>query len=322
MDRSYLTYEDYDAASDFYDGTRSALGVDIILGMLAIRIGTLSELSVLDIGCGTGNYLATLAPHLKEMVGLEYSQGMLLRARAKTKTLDSVRLARGSAFSLPFPRQRFDAVLLIQVAHHFDVFDGIDDGSPGESLTNSESVTAIGASVNALDDDHVEREDDTYIDERRRFPKLQQALAQARDVLRPGGLLIISHSMQHQMHDAYWWADLIPEAMTRIAQRFISRPALEQMVRDIGLEYGGAIVPLDEVLQARNYLNIEGPMSEHWRSGDSTWTLATRQELNIGLIRLRSMIADGSVFGWIKQRERLRREVGQAVFVWARRPAL
>ena len=80
------------------------------------------------------------------------------------------------------------------------------------------------------------------------------------------------------------------------------------------------MVPLDEVLQARDYLNIEGPLSEDWRRGDSTWTLATDQELRAGLDHLRAMLDDGSARGWLEGRERERIQVGQTVFVWARRP--
>ena len=286
---SYRSYEDYDTSANFYDGTRQALGVDIVLGLLAARGPRAtandgdSPMSVLDIGCGTGNYLAALAPHGYRLTGLEYSAGMLAQAREKTRALANVRLVRGSAFILPFPAGRFHAAMLNQVVHHFD--------NPGDSHDPAA------------------------------FPMLRQALAQVYETLAPGGLVLLNHCGQQQMMDAYWWVELFPNAMLRMCQRYISLPALRGMLAGIGFEYGGAIVPLDEVLQARDYLNLRGPLDENWRRGDSTWTLATDEELAAGQARLRAMLEDGSAEPWLAGREELRRKTGQTVYLWARRPA-
>lgn len=282
MSEEYRSYEDYDRSSNFYDKTRSALGVEVILGVLAATGRPLAAHSALDVGCGTGNYLAALAPHLGALTGLEYSAGMLARSRAKTAHLPTVRLVRGSAFSLPFA-ERFSAVLFNQVVHHFD------QGGPGGARAED-------------------------------FPMLRQALEQAFAALEPGGVLLMNHTAGRQFHDGYWWAAIIPDAMTRMAERYIALPALEAMLGEVGFEYRGAIVPLDEVLQAQDYLNAAGPLDPSWRRGDSTWTLATDRELEAGLAWLRSMIDDHTVDAWLAERERLRREVGQTVFIQARKP--
>ena len=45
-------YENYTKASNFYDQTRVAVGIDKIL----TQLDNPAEATVLDAGCGTGNY--------------------------------------------------------------------------------------------------------------------------------------------------------------------------------------------------------------------------------------------------------------------------
>lgn len=278
----YRSYEDYDTSSSFYDQTRTALGVDIILGVLSAHVGSPRGLSVVDIGCGTGNYLAALAPHMGELVGLEYSSGMLSQARHKTAGLEPVRLVRGSAFGLPFTDNRFQAALLNQVVHHFDT--GGDSTDPGA------------------------------------FPMLRQALGEVFRALAPGGVIMLNHVTQKQLFAGYWWVPLFPEAMARMGRRYIALPALRGMLEEIGYDYGGAIVPLDDVLQAKGYFDTRGPLDPDWRRGDSTWTLATDEELAAGQRQLRELHESGAIDSWMAEREASRKESGQSVFVWARKP--
>jgi ubiquinone/menaquinone biosynthesis C-methylase UbiE len=69
---------------------------------------------ILDLACGTGNVtrrLARLAPHAT-VVGLDLSPQMLDRAvrLAREERLDNIVYVRGSALSLPFRPEVFDAV--------------------------------------------------------------------------------------------------------------------------------------------------------------------------------------------------------------------
>ena len=50
------TYENYNQTSVHYDQTRTPIGVEIILGCLVSMGKPLSEMVVLDAGCGTGAY--------------------------------------------------------------------------------------------------------------------------------------------------------------------------------------------------------------------------------------------------------------------------
>lgn len=72
--------------------------------------------AVLDVGCGTGNYLLALEKETGcKGYGIDPSEEMLLRARARSSTLD---LRVGSAQSLDFPDAAFDLILSTDVIHH------------------------------------------------------------------------------------------------------------------------------------------------------------------------------------------------------------
>lgn len=277
---AYRSYEDYDTSSNHYDGARAAIGIEIALGVMAATGPGLARQSALDVGCGTGNYLQALRPHVGAMIGLEYSAGMLRQSQKKVHGHDNQALVRGSAFALPFADESFDAVMFNQVVHHFD------DGGDGVAD----------------------------------FPLLEGALRESFRVLRPGGAVLLNHAGQRQIRDGYWWMELIPGAMQRMCRRYISIAGMEQMLTGLGFTATGTAVPLGDVLQARDYLNLRGPLDESWRRTDSTWTLAEDDELRAGLDRLRAMLDAGTAESWLEEREALRRDVGQTVYIWARRP--
>ena len=74
--------------------------------------------SVLEVGCGTGNYILAI----REAVGctcqgIDPSMQMLVRARAHRQ---QVRFDLGKAESLAFPEATFDLVFSVDVIHHVD----------------------------------------------------------------------------------------------------------------------------------------------------------------------------------------------------------
>lgn len=72
--------------------------------------------TALEVGCGTGHWLRTLAPVTSQVAGLDLSEGMLQQAQS----LDgSTPLVQGQAEQLPFQSNLFDLVFCANALHHF-----------------------------------------------------------------------------------------------------------------------------------------------------------------------------------------------------------
>ena len=99
---------DYERVARVYDDNPARLyqPADEVLAALG------ESVSVLDIGCGTGNWLAAQAAAFEARAirwhGLDPSPAML--QRAQTKMPAAVRLSRGSASTLPYRDAAFDYV--------------------------------------------------------------------------------------------------------------------------------------------------------------------------------------------------------------------
>ncbi len=76
---------------------------------------------VLDVATGTGFTALAFASRVKEVVGLDVSDGMLgqARANAEKESVSNVTFEKGAAESLPFPDATFDRVTCRVAPHHF-----------------------------------------------------------------------------------------------------------------------------------------------------------------------------------------------------------
>ena len=103
----------YDRIGVGYDATRRA---DLsIVQLLSQNIGESSE-SIMDLGCGTGNYSIALADLGYVTTGVDPSSTMLAAATAKRADLKWI---MASADSLPFESSSFETVIAVNVVHHF-----------------------------------------------------------------------------------------------------------------------------------------------------------------------------------------------------------
>ena len=78
-------------------------------------------LNVLDVGCGTGDFLRLLAPIVSPgiAVGVDLSETMVAEARQRSaESLENLSFRVGSALELPFQTGSFDRVLATQVLLH------------------------------------------------------------------------------------------------------------------------------------------------------------------------------------------------------------
>jgi len=129
--------------------------------------------------------------------------------------------------------------------------------------------------------------------------------------------LVLNTAGHKQFLDGFWWADLIPEASNRTVKRLPPLEIVTSMLKEVGFHMGGKTVAVDAVFQGDDYLDEEGPLKKTYRDGGSTWALATDQELETALARVRDMNAKGEMKQYLESRESLRRDIGQATFIYA-----
>ena len=272
-----IEFENYQETSQSYDNTRVPIGIEILLGCFASTPRPLAEQTILDGGCGTGNYIEALQGKVGRLEGLELNQGMLGKATAKFQHHPNIRLTQGSLTKLPYEDMSFDGMMCNQAIHHLD--------SPSADRDN--------------------------------FPMLSQMMQEAYRVLRPGGVLVFNSCSQQQLKDGFWWAALIPEAMERVAQRYAPLEVMASMLKSVGFRFGGKMVPVDAILQGENYLDPTGPQQKQYRDGDSTWTLATPEELERAIAQVQGMKQDGTMAEYVEKRDSLRKHIGQTTFIFA-----
>ena len=112
---------EYDDVATNYDrryATNDYAGVEatIIEFAAARREGGHVRPTVLEVGCGTGHWLAMLAALEHPCAGIDRSRGMLTRARLNAPT---VCLVQAAAESLPWRSASVDRVLVVNALHHF-----------------------------------------------------------------------------------------------------------------------------------------------------------------------------------------------------------
>ena len=105
----------YNEVAPVYDQRYSTDHLAGIEGCLQAWAQRVKARRTLEVGCGTGHWL-TLLGECGFRCGLDYSAGMLSKARQKDRYL---RLVQGTAMQLPFDSNIFDLVFCINAIHHF-----------------------------------------------------------------------------------------------------------------------------------------------------------------------------------------------------------
>ncbi len=71
-----------------------------------------------DLGCGTGQVSAALAPFVARVIAVDASAAMLQASKKRLNSFDNVELRRGELEALPIDDGRLDAATLMLVLHH------------------------------------------------------------------------------------------------------------------------------------------------------------------------------------------------------------
>jgi SAM-dependent methyltransferase len=105
---------DYDKISQTYDHVRQA-DAELVTQFLRY-IETVQSPKVLEVGCGTGNYLDAFQHMIEgEFYGVEPSAGMRQKASAKNA---AITVYAGDACHIPCESAMFDLVYMVDVIHH------------------------------------------------------------------------------------------------------------------------------------------------------------------------------------------------------------
>jgi len=111
-------------AAGQWDKLRSELYGDRF-SMAAMLALLPSDAVIADLGCGTGQLLADLAPHVRRVIGIDNSPAMLKAARKRTHGLKHVELHEGELNALPIEDGACDAALLVLVLTYIESPDAV-----------------------------------------------------------------------------------------------------------------------------------------------------------------------------------------------------
>lgn len=107
---------DYDQIAPMYDQRYGALKYEGIVSTLLSLAQEGSIERILEVGCGTGRWLAELQTVASQVYGLDLSLSML--KEANQELIGGV--VCGQASHLPFSEALFDLILCVNAFHHFD----------------------------------------------------------------------------------------------------------------------------------------------------------------------------------------------------------
>ncbi len=120
MEREAAIQRQFDRAAAAY-GTSAIFAQGHDLALMIEAGAPTAEMAVLDVGTAAGHTAFAFAPHVREVVGVDLSAGMLAEAArlAKARGITNVRWEQAGAQSLPFADGTFDIVTCRMVCHHF-----------------------------------------------------------------------------------------------------------------------------------------------------------------------------------------------------------
>jgi ArsR family transcriptional regulator len=116
-DRRSATQEFFTSSAGQWDRVRSELFGDRF-HLTALAALADERWVVGDLGCGTGQMIATLAPFVSRVIGVDQSAAMLQTARKRLRGVGNIDLRRGELEALPIDDGRLDAALMVLVLHH------------------------------------------------------------------------------------------------------------------------------------------------------------------------------------------------------------
>ena len=161
LDKKVQVQEFFGAhAKAYIDSASHARGAS--LEQLVRRTAVQGEEAVLDVATGTGHNALSFAPHVRHVVGLDLTQGMLAEAcaLAHQRGARNVTFCQGDSEHLPFASNSFAVVTSRIAPHHFpDVAQAVREMArvcrPGGCVAIVDNITpedaATCADINAFE---------------------------------------------------------------------------------------------------------------------------------------------------------------------------
>jgi ArsR family transcriptional regulator len=141
-DRRTKSQEFFSSSAGQWDRLRDELyGERFHLGALAALAQSTWTLG--DLGCGTGETSAALAPFVKDVIAVDASAPMLQAARKRLQAFDNVELRRGDLEALPIDDAVLDVATLMLVLHYVP--------EPGHALSQVARVLRPGGRLLLVD---------------------------------------------------------------------------------------------------------------------------------------------------------------------------
>lgn len=143
---------DYDQLAPSYDRRFETNELDGVLTAVRGVAQDVRAERILEVGCGTGRWLADLASERIQRWGLDPSSGMLREARKRNGDL---RLVKGRAERAPLADAAFDLVFCINAIHHFD--------DPRAFVREAHRLLRAGGALAVLGSNPHGRQSDWYV---------------------------------------------------------------------------------------------------------------------------------------------------------------
>lgn len=218
--------------------------------------------------------------------------------------------------------------------HHVKAIYGVEGSYQGLAVARQKTADAGNVKLilgNILELDFRDDFFDAYtvnqvlhhLDTAADFPNLTLFLKEAWRVLKPGGSLIINTCSQEQLHPltgVYWSYAYMDAAAARIAARYVPVETLIRKIKNLGFRNIRQIVPSGRLFEERYYSDPAVVLEPHFQSSDSIFCLCSPQDMEQAKKRLRSAMADGSVYGQMTRARKKAEKTGEAVMISARKP--
>jgi ubiquinone/menaquinone biosynthesis C-methylase UbiE len=107
---------DYDKVASTYNRRYERNRFDGVRAALFEFLGDAANADVVEVGCGTGHWLADIATSVRSTIGIDASWEML---RAAATAATSALLVHARAEQLPLANARVDRVFCMNALHHF-----------------------------------------------------------------------------------------------------------------------------------------------------------------------------------------------------------